>query len=276
MKNFAKLSRLFGKMILPAVAAVALTACDDVSPLDRYIPLPELQNTDRTVLLEDFTGQNCVNCPAAHEIMELLSEQYGDRLVCVSIHAGQLSFPVSMTNYNLNFVGLRSEEGDAYANQAGVGHYPMGSVDFSAALDPDQWAGGVRLQLEKDPAAKIELSASLVDNKVKIKADFLPTTDFTGKYLVWILESGIVAAQQTETGMKLDYVHNNVFRASVNGTWGEDISLKEGLLSSVENEIEVRYNDKERWNKDELSIVAFIYNDKGVQQAARVDVVPAE
>lgn len=272
MKNFAKLRRISAKLILPAIAALGFTACDEVSEYDRYIELPEIQNTAKTVLLEDFTGQNCVNCPAAHEVMELLSEQYGDRLICVSVHAGELAIPVERTRFEAGYIGLRTAEGDAYNNAAGVGHWPMGSVDFGSAIDPDQWGSAVRQQLELDPAAHIELSATVADGKVKISSELTPLTDFKGKYLVWIVESDIVTVQRGESGLKLDYVHNNVFRAAVNGTWGQDLELKDGIKATVDNEIELRDNQYEKWNADNLAVVAFIYDDRGVQQAAMVDV----
>lgn len=44
--------------------AASLTACDDIKESDRYIEVPAAK-VERTVLLEDFTGQNCTNCPAA-------------------------------------------------------------------------------------------------------------------------------------------------------------------------------------------------------------------
>ncbi len=49
-----------------AVAAAALTSCDNVAEDDRFIKLPPIE-ADRAVLIEDFTGQNCLNCPVAHE-----------------------------------------------------------------------------------------------------------------------------------------------------------------------------------------------------------------
>ena len=52
-----------------AVAAAALTSCDNVAEDDRssnFLPI----EADRAVLIEDFTGQNCLNCPVAHEKIE--------------------------------------------------------------------------------------------------------------------------------------------------------------------------------------------------------------
>ena len=46
-------------------------------------------STLRTVLLEDFTGQKCVNCPKGTKVIEQLQEAYGDYFIAVGIHGGQ-------------------------------------------------------------------------------------------------------------------------------------------------------------------------------------------
>ena len=63
----------------------------------------------------------------------------------------------------------------------------------------------------------------------------------------------------------MDYVHNHVYRASVNGTWGEDITLNANIFPELKHTIAI----KDNWKKDNLAVVAFVYNDKeGVIQAA--------
>ena len=91
MNITANIGRRLARLILPVAAAAALGACDTVPVGERYIELPELTNIERSVLLQDFTGQNCVNCTAANEIMELLKAQYGDHLICLSLHATKAS-----------------------------------------------------------------------------------------------------------------------------------------------------------------------------------------
>ena len=114
MKNFANISRFFGKLIVPAFAALAFSACDSVGEYDRYVPLPEMDDVERVVLLQDVYRPELYQCPSAHEIMELLMEQYGTNLICVSVHAGDLAIPVSRTRFtdrwlSGRFVGLKTD-----------------------------------------------------------------------------------------------------------------------------------------------------------------------
>ena len=66
-----------------------------------------------------------------------------------------------------------------------------------------------------------------------------------------------------------EYVHNHVFRDVANGTWGEDISLSANVFPELSHSIAL----KEDWNKANLAVVAFVYNDaEGVLQAAECKV----
>ena len=93
------------KHIAPiVVAASMLAACNPVAQDDRY-ELIEPAQVNRVVLIEDFTGQNCINCPAAHEVIEPLQMQYPDNVVAVSIHAGAFGIPVDRTDFTTNYIG---------------------------------------------------------------------------------------------------------------------------------------------------------------------------
>ena len=74
-------------IILLSCSILALTACDRIEENERYVQMEAIE-TKRNVLLEEFTGQNCPNCPTAHETAAKFKQQYGDALITVSIHAG--------------------------------------------------------------------------------------------------------------------------------------------------------------------------------------------
>jgi hypothetical protein len=83
---------------------------------------------------------------------------------------------------------------------------------------------------------------------------------------VWLLEDGIQTLQLMPDGSaNQEYIHNHVFRTAVNGIWGEDFSIKEGETAEYTYTQALEPN----WNKEQLSVVAFVYNDGGVQQAVR-------
>lgn len=253
---------------LIALAGAALVACDDIKENERFIELPAVE-AQRVVLLEEFTGQKCVNCPDAHAIIEGLEDQYPENLISVSLHGGGDAF-----SYDENRVafGLRNEESQAYCDSYNIYSLPAGVVNRTSGVqDRDQWAATIRAEMKKP--AKLDLKVEAVrvaDGEAKITVLASPHDNLKANLQIWVVESGIVAPQLSTSGTKRDYVHNNVFRASVNGHDGEAVAL----VTREDKTFEYTLPLKEKWNADNLSIVAFLYNEKdGVLQAAKSNLV---
>ena len=93
------------------LALLAMASCDNV-PLDERLTYVEPVEVGKAILIEDFTGQYCVNCPRATEEIERLIENYGDSVVIpVAIHSGPFS------KRNGEFTPLFTEVGDMYFNR---------------------------------------------------------------------------------------------------------------------------------------------------------------
>ncbi len=257
-----KLNNIF----LSLAMAATLAACDEVDEADRFIQLPDVKS-ERTVLLEDFTGQYCTNCPEAHRLIASLQEQYGENVIAVAIHAG--SFGILEGSVSA-LTGLMQPEGNEYAKKAGVESYPAGVFNRNTnPLSHTEWAGAVRSEIERASYLNIQLSAAIEDGQIVISSECQPLKDIDGKLQIWVTESGIAALQVDNGKYLMDYVHNHVYRASVNGTWGEDVNLKANVFSDFNHKIALREN----WNAENLSVVAFVYNEsEGVYQAAECKV----
>lgn len=256
------------KAILPILASITLISCNDIASDERYLSQASVE-AQRAVLVEDFTGQNCVNCPAAHKILEKLCEQYGDKLIPVSIHAGGFGISVESTRYT----GLMTPEGNIYNDAWGINEWPKGVINrHGAPSNAYDWASAVRTELARPASLAIDLEAGLDDNETLVTASVTlrPTSDIKGNLQVWILEDNIVAFQKDdELGRIPDYVHNHVYRASVNGVGGEPIELQSMIHRKLNFTIPVRDNEHEHWEPHNLSVVAFVYDNSGVQQCAR-------
>ena len=65
-----------------------LTACSQIDEGERLIYV-EPTEAQRAVLVEDFTGQKCVNCPNATNVLHDILEAYGENnIIPVAIHCG--------------------------------------------------------------------------------------------------------------------------------------------------------------------------------------------
>lgn len=251
--------------------ALLTASCDNISENDRYIKV-EATKAERTVLLEDFTGQNCVNCPAAHRTIEALEQQYGSHLIAVSIHAGHFGIPAD----NKRYTGLMQPEGRIYNDRYGIEDYPSGIIDGKIpVLNPDQWATAVYDDLSVKTPLMIDIHADLDrdTNLISIDCSLSTSESLGGKLIVWIIESGIVARQEDiNEGRIHDYIHNNVFRACVNGVDGNNVTVQPGSSLDLNYSIPLKDTSTEKWIPENLAVVAFLSDASGVVQAAKVPV----
>lgn len=252
--------------ILLSLAVLALAGCDSVDENNRFDYVPP-KTVARAVLIEDFTGQNCINCPKAHEEIEKLQTQYGAaNVIAVAIHGGNFAV---RPNKKKGIIGLRTKLGDEYVKAWKVQNFPMGMVDRSSGVvNFDKWAGLVNSDLGK--TSPLSLSLSITGDAVsgfKANVSALSTENLSGKIQLWIVEDGIVCKQLMPNGDENNnYVQNNVLRAAVNGMWGTDIAFTAAQTATEAFPFTV----KDDWKVENLSVVAFVYNDKdGVIQVTR-------
>ena len=239
-----------------------LASCDHISEDERLI-YEKPEPAQRVVLLEDFTGQRCTNCPRATDVIEQLQETYGSSIVAVGIHGGPLAFAGSA-----KIVGLKTATGDEYFNHWNLEYQPVGLVNRHAPVNYPEWAAEVKEELTKPAPLRLDGTVFIEDGVMTIQLQAEGTDGtVTGKLQVWLLEDGIQTLQLMPDGTaNQEYIHNHVFRIAVNGTWGEDFSIKEGEI--VERLMTQALEPN--WNQEQLSIVAFVYNDGGVQQAVKL------
>lgn len=247
------------------LTALMMLACSHIDESERLIYVkPEAAR--RVVLLEDFTGQRCVNCPKGTEVIEQLQQTYGDSaFIAVGIHGGPLGFAG-----NASFLGLATSMGDDYYNHWKLEYQPVGLVNRHGAVNYTDWARVVKEELAKTAPLRMKMTAQLVAGQIEIALETLGTDGRTaGKLQVWIVEDQITALQLMPDGTaNADYVHNHVLRAAVNGPWGDEFAISEGEQKSQVMTAIV----EEGWKPANLSVVAFVYNDAGVQQAVKAKV----
>ncbi len=244
------------------LAAVLMTACSHIDEDEQLIyvkPAP----VSRCVLLEDFTGQRCVNCPKAAEEIEKIVEQYGeDVVIAVSIHSGPLGF-----HTNSRFVGLSTDVGDNYFTHWGFDYQPVGLIDRGSPAEFTSWSTLIREELQKTAPVEIELEVTPEAEEYHLQAKIKGIDgNSQGKLQLWIIEDNITAFQLMPDGTRNDtYTHRHVFRAAVNGEWGDDIAVNEGY--EIIKDYSIALDDE--WNIENLSVVAFVYNAAGVLQVTK-------
>lgn len=264
--------------VATAAMAMAAASCSNIDEGDRLIYVKPAE-VGRAVLIEDLTGQRCINCPTGTDIITGIIKTYGeDNVIAVGIHCGPLGFAG-----NSKRVGLKTDTGDEYythwANGTNLGQ-PSAIFNRKKGKGPidnlNNWAAEVGLIISEKANLSVNI-ANAYDAKTrklttKVGA-FGVNGTVSGKLQVWIVEDGIKAMQLMPDGSaNQEYIHNHVFRAAVNGTWGEEVTVKEGETTSKD----YSYVLPETWNAENISVVAFVYNDNGVENVAKKHIVEHE
>lgn len=250
--------------ILLGMLVGLFTACNDVDYADRFTPVESSRL--KNVLVEDFTGQKCVNCPKAADALQDMQKAFGaDHLIAVSIHGGSLSMPDAENSG----IGLATEQGNAYNEHWNVESWPKGLVDRAGGLlDYEKWNGAAITRFKQTP--KVNLSADELHfdeqtRTLKVKTTVTGNEEVTGRLQVWLTESNIQTWQLMPSGANNQkYTHNHVFRASVNDPYGDLLQLGSGESQTKEYSYHFSRN---YWNEKNASVVIFFYNDEdGVMQ----------
>lgn len=244
-----------------ATLGLSFVACDDIKESERFIPITTEMKTDKVVLIEDFTGMNCINCPNAAEAIKQIQNTYGaDKVIAVAVHGEMpgLSGP------------LANALGTEYYNHWGVETLPIGMVDRQGLQNHTSWMAKVneRLTAQVTPLS-LSLENSFFNSEgtsLFVEVDALASAELDAKLQVWITESNIKGFQKMPDGsFNFNYVHNHVLRDAVNGAWGEPITLEAGVKQTITYAYELPAG--EEWKLENLAVVAFVYNDSGVIQA---------
>ena len=244
------------------IAAMLLAACSYIEEDERLIYVKPAE-VKRHVLLEDFTGQRCINCPKASDEIKALQEQYGEEnVIAVGIHSGPLGF-----HSTDKYVGLSTDTGDEYYSHWALDFQPVGLIDRGTPLEYTAWNARIREELAKSAPVDIDLVLDVKNDQLTIWAEVKGIEgSTTGKLQLWLTEDNVTAFQLMPDGSRtMEYVHQHVFRAAVNGSWGEPVT--EGETFTTQHYSLTAQNG---WNVGNLSVVAFVYNDQGVLQAKKL------
>lgn len=291
MKYISKISALF------LILFFLISSCDKITfPYTEGGNSGNTVDTIRKVLLEDFTGHRCTNCPQSHKVAADLQDYYGKQLIVVAIHATTLAKPKPPTFVN----DFRTAEGTELSNFFQVPFVPIGMVNRvkqsngGYLVDKGAFATEVSKQIDslpQEPDIFIQLDPTFNtgDSTINLQTDvtFLNSSLTTGKYnlCVMITESDIISPQSNNdpslgtTPEILDYSHQHMLRGMLTTTWGDEV-----LDGAPSNNLVVHKNYSgfklgNDWVPKNCHIVAFVYHADGsneyqIVQAEEVKLVP--
>jgi Outer membrane protein Omp28 len=257
--------------VLSAIIALTVWGCDKVdnaypentSGLDpalypgdfsTYTPptFSANTNTNRNVLIEDFTGHTCTFCPAAADLAHGLMTSNPGRVFVSTIHTGpngaNPSSGFQATNvapYTYSFINaVSSEIGIFFGNLAGNNFTsnPAGNVSrivgasTSITTDKNAWTDKTNLllganDLKVNIQSVVEYFPQTNGAYIHVEVDKLETIASELRLVVAFYEDSIVKPQTVFGAIPsptvLDYVHRDLLKFHVNGGMnGEKIDDK--------------------------------------------------
>ena len=234
----------------------------------------EIEPTGKTVLIKDFTGARCVNCPAAAEYAHNLQHQLDeDHIFIMSVHAGYLAQPIG------SFPNFLTEEGTEWYNNHDSN--PLFAVDHVALTDGNTFNEGqidapVTAALEEEQTFEIVVDRQFEEasRHLQVNVQAIALVDFDGEFYITacLVEDHITGWQTTPAGVDKEYDFRNVFRGTLNGAYGEafeeyHVDPDDTFFFSYSTDINADYN------ADECYLMVYVYDkrqgDKILQTAVK-------
>jgi hypothetical protein len=189
---------------------------------------------NKKVILEEFTGVNCVFCPQGHVIANNIKNADPNNVFLINIHVGGFATP------NAGQPDFRTSFGTAIANQSGLTGYPAGTVNRSVfaglqqgaagttAMSRNNWSSASTTTKGQASYVNVALQAS-----INVQTNVLTVTVesyYTGTSPVAINKLNIALLQnntlgpQTGGNMGNNYNHQHRLVHMLTGQWGTDIT----------------------------------------------------
>jgi hypothetical protein len=268
------------KYILILCSILTITSCDKVegpyiTDADSYI------NPDKKVLIEDFTGHLCTNCPDAAREISAINDVYPGQIIALAIHTGTTfarPYSASQTGYQYDF---RTKWGEEWDNIFGVSEIglPRGMVNRIGGQTPtlgkDEWAQAVVNELKKEISFKINISSN--SESIIVTSDIEKNISGNYNLVICLVESNIFNWQKDGVDNVEDYEHNHVLRSvlmentissSINLAAGEqiintieyDLITLEQFNEDYSSNLEAGNGNAGGWDANNMSIIAYIYD----------------
>jgi thiol-disulfide isomerase/thioredoxin len=245
-----------------------IASCDTVQP-----PYEEnsviTDSTEKVVLLEEYTGFRCGNCPAANEVAHQIKDKYPNNVILLAIHAGSLAMPTP--NHKYDFRSKVMNDLEAYFNIAGSLGTPNGLVDRvpyndNLILSSASWEPAVLERMKQKASVKITLEPSYDQSSrmitCKTKLTFLDKGYSSYHLALYVVEDSIVQYQTDYRKNPIDiydYVHNSVIRDAMTSTWGEQVSVNDISKGTIiSNSYQKIIPSKADWRPEWIRIVAIL------------------
>lgn len=235
----------------------------EVIPIDTTV-------ANRKVLIEEFTGVGCVNCPAGSKEIENLLARYPNNLIAISIHAGFFSKPYTNSVYD-----FRTDDADDLVGTYFGGEpfaYPSATINRqktntgSFYVTLQSWPGLIQEEIDEDVQVSLAMDHTYNEGSremsLTVTIDPEETISNDLRISVLVTESGVVDYQllPDPDGWTSDYKHKHILREIITPFDGDIVSGQE-LIPGAPVERTFTYTLPTDWNAEECTVVALVHKN---------------
>lgn len=226
------------------------------------------------VLIEDFTGHDCGNCPSAAALAEELKAANPEKVIVIGVHAGSLAQPLP-PEFPADWT---TETGELWFAELDFPYNPVGRVNrapgLATSLFESEWGDAVDAQLGLDPDAVVQMQAEYIPDanhlNIHVYTEMMSDVDGQVKMLVVITEDGLEGPQlnydlvddpdtpQNEQIVE-EYEFEHMLRGTVNGSYGvivgTDVVAGETDLKSY------TFDWNPAWDAQHSNVIAIVFEE---------------
>lgn len=272
---------------------LSLPACKEVGPNinlrgnensvadTTYVESPVQTAETKNVVIEEFTGVRCPNCPQGHQIINSIKAANPGKIISVSLHPiNSLGRPYPFSPED--FQRPKAQTMFDYLGQIGL--EPAGGVDrklftgeTNILMDKSKWSGYSSAQLALSTPVNLSLDKiyDSVQNKLTVIAELHYTQSVAepNRLTILLTESNMIAPQLNGSVIDTFYTHKDVMRDFVTGSLGDDlpVTLEPGRVIRKIYKVSL----DAAWKPENMHIVAFVHefqNSKLIYQGKEVEV----
>ena len=196
-------------IFMTLLAAALLTACDNIPVSDRTTPL-DASSFKKPVVVVDFTGVDCTNCPKAAKVLSSMHEQVGEKIIGIAM------YPDCSFNHHATF-DLKCPEATEYYKAFGDLSkivLPSGMVDFvqyktQYIFDYTLWNSAVLERITQDTPIEVSLTVTketkgdTTNLNIASKVTAQSAVSGSTALILWLVEDGRLPKRRRYSSQRL-------------------------------------------------------------------------
>jgi hypothetical protein len=210
-------------IVYPGPTAVQDSTTRDTTYVLAAGSIPAAQ--PHNVLIEEFTGQSCSNCPAAHSLLASIAEGSGNagriNIVSMYLQGGPQTYPPNGAKFNFTDSIVTQISSSIYP---GINALPSGGIDraifnSNMVLYTSEWSTDITTQKALVNPLNLSLTSSYnaTTNKATITVfvTYITPVTIPQNLSVIVVEDSMFDLQEDGITIDTGYLFRDVFRAMI-------------------------------------------------------------